>query len=56
MRKQNLNIGTVGTVMQFGALAVVLIGLLAMLAHSFVHVRTEPAQFVGETVPFAQIP
>ena len=53
MRKQNLNIGKVGTVMQIGALAAMLIGLLAMLAHSFVHVRTEPAQFVGETLPFA---
>jgi hypothetical protein len=56
VRNQNLNIGKVGTVMKIAPLAAMLLGLLAMLAHSFVHVRTEPAQFVGETMPFAQIP
>ena len=56
MRRQNLNIGTVGTLMQAGALAAMLLGVLAMLAHSFVHVSTEPAQFAAETLPFVQVP
>ena len=51
-----MNIGKVGIAMQIAPLAAMLLGLLAMLAQSFMHVGTEPAQFVGETLPFAQIP
>jgi hypothetical protein len=56
MRKQNLNVGPVGTALQVTVLVAMLFGVAAMFALSFRQADIRPASFAGETMPIVQFP